>query len=280
MSAPTVYRLNGYLKEVFRRGLHFYILDFDRLAQTFGTTRRTVERARRTVEKWGRFEFKKRRIGRSFAVEVSDRHPAYKGVFPLGKKGNTNTPPGGGFQNFLSGRAADGLRRLKALAGWICRHELFPLHYDNCKVRWSFGHAWNFVLGLLKRGFARTAIVAAYHQALIQRHKDATDFALNHHRETLPRWVASSTVSLAREGLADGRTDSERVSERFRVLRQKPQGFPEKPPVSEKTLETEKTARLKRECAELRERLRQPSAPRPNEVVFKDYWEMRKCTAA
>jgi len=63
-------------------------------------------------------------------------------------------------------------------------------------VRYDARHAFNFALRWLRAGRLFNDIRDAYDAALHQRHKDATDWDLNH-GISLGKWEPSSTVSLA-----------------------------------------------------------------------------------
>ncbi|MBA3849335.1 MAG: hypothetical protein C0502_04990 [Opitutus sp.] len=177
--------------------------------------------ARRTVE-WAlawlrrshwqeRFAFRKLRVGRVYVVEVSDRNP--RPLSPTPPIPAVRSERFGNTAGRISAETARG--KLGRLAAFLARHELAPAHWDNCKVRFGFGHAFNFALSALVRGFDRNRIRRAYESALHRRHRDATDLGLNTGRPTTVRWEPSSTVSLARTLLADGREDAERIAEQI-----------------------------------------------------------------
>ncbi len=208
-------RLKGYLRAVFDSGLPSWEFDFAAITRRTGMSRRTVERALAWLrENDLTFKFLKRRVGRSYAVRVSDRQkiPPFP-PHPLSPHGNSY-----GIKSNTAGRVSgqgpvsqpQASREINRLAGFVARRDLAPLHWDNCKVHFRFAHAFNFAAAALARGFAKAVIVAAYEAALIRRHRDATDAG--------KIFEPSSTVTLARELLADRRTDLTRVRHRFAVL--------------------------------------------------------------
>lgn len=209
---PTHIRLAAYLREIFRRGVGSYEIKFDTLARRLDVSQRSVERAVARLQLGEEFVWKTIRVGRSFAVVVSDRQPLNKGVFFASRK-KMEIPRrcAPGFDSTSSpvaaARANDGARH--RFAAWLARHPLVGAHWDNIKVRWRFAHAFSFALDALARGCEQSAIIEAYVAALHQRHKDATDADLNGGRRRIV-WEPSSTVSLARAelGLSPHRTVS------------------------------------------------------------------------
>lgn len=217
--APIHVRLRAYIREVFRRGCSSYPLEFDTLARRLDVSRRTIERGVARLRAAGEFVFETRRVGRSFAVQVSDRHPSNKGVFsPTERKKETRA----------RARLSAYQPRTKptaALAACVSRRDLAGLHWDNCKVQFRFPHAFLFAFRALCAGHTVGAIVRAYDAAVHQRHKDATDHDLNHGAH-LTRWEPSSTVTLAAEHLArDTRTNAERWAEFLGVGATPPAGW-------------------------------------------------------
>jgi hypothetical protein len=220
-TAPIQKRLAGYFRTVLARlgAGKAYSICFDTLARRLDVSRRTVERGVAALRTSPAFLFKTLRVGRSFAVQVSDRHPSNKGVFsPTERKKETRAVA----------RLSAFKPRTKAiigLAACIARNDLQGLHWDNCKVRFQFPHAFLYAFRALNEGHARVAISGAYDLALHQRHKDATDHDLNN-GANLTRWEPSSTVSLAAERLrTDGRTAAERWAEFFGVGAVAPAGW-------------------------------------------------------
>lgn len=213
-------RVAGYLRGVFSAGLASWDFRFDQVARGLGVSRRTVERALAWLREHCRdFKFSTRRVGRSYAVRVSARQkasPPSRALPPrccLRQSGNTQ-----GRISATSGKlSVAGARKLAGFAGFIARRDLAALHYDNCKVHFRFAHAFNFALAALRRGFAQRAIVQAYETALLRRHRDATDYGLSQGKAV--KFEPSSTVSLARTLLADGREDAERIAARLEELR-------------------------------------------------------------
>lgn len=214
-SAPICVRLNAYLIAVFAKGTRVYTVDFDALARSFKCTRRTVEMAVKKVREGGRFVFKTVRVGRSYAVQVSDRNPCIKGVFSLKRKKEIpNTTPAARVleksSNWVSKPAP---RRIRALAGFIARNELGRLHRAATRTLFRLGHALNFATQALHAGHARADIVDAYRYAL-----RSVDDELSH-RPAGERWEPSSLVKLARRRLADGLSAAARVAIRRDALR-------------------------------------------------------------
>lgn len=224
-------RLKGYLRGVFAARMPSWDFDFAKIVRATGMSRRTVERALAWLrENDGDFIFLTRRVGRSYAVRVSDRHfrPPFP-PHPLSPHGNSfgidrNTA------GRISGQAAipkpqgtkpalkQPSREINRLAGFVARRDLAALHWDNCKVLFRFAHAFNFAAAALARGFDRRAIVAAYETALHRRHRDATDLGMNRGEATTVRFEPSSTVTLAKTLLGDGLRDMVRVRRRLAAL--------------------------------------------------------------
>jgi len=212
-------RVAGYLRSIFSAGMPSWDFDFAQVARGLGVSRRTVERAVAWLRKNDRaLKFSTRRVGRSFAVRVSARQkaaPSLRTSLPrcrLRRKENT-----AGRVCATSGKLSKvGDAKLTRLACFIAKHELASLFWDNCKIRFRFSHAFNFARSALRRGFSCAMIVRAFERALIRRHGDATDCGLR--RGCVVIFEPSSTVSLARTLLADGREDSERVAERLALL--------------------------------------------------------------
>lgn len=74
------------------------------------------------------------------------------------------------------------------------------LHWDNCKVIYSPGHAFNYARDMLVRGISYELILDGYEQGLSAMHASATDYGLLIGNPRL-RFVASSTVSRARSAV-------------------------------------------------------------------------------
>lgn len=222
-AAPlSVVRLHRYLEGVFKHGLRWYHLDFDAIARRTGMSRRTLERAVAWIRThWPvRFSIRTRRIGRVFAVQISDRQTRPLSPTPpipaVSFRKDRNTA---GRLSALTARlTAKGCNALRRLAAFVARRELEPLHWDNCKVAYRFAHAYRFALSALLLGHERQRIAHAYRIALHRRHGDATDYGLNRDCAVSVRWEPSSTVSLAASLLADGRTDGERIAARLESL--------------------------------------------------------------
>ncbi|MBI5692391.1 MAG: hypothetical protein HZC55_20100 [Verrucomicrobia bacterium] len=181
-----------------------YVVNFDLIAARLGVSRRSVERAVSTLRRRGTFQWKTIRVGRSFAVTVSDRQPSNKGVFFASRKKEIKTPrrEAPDFKSAILPTRPDlpPAGDYRDLAAWLARHPLALAHWDNCKVAWRFPHAFSFALDALKRGHPKSAIITAYTAALHRRHQDATDVDLNGSK-VRAIWEPSSTVSLARTQL-------------------------------------------------------------------------------
>lgn len=209
-------RLNAYLLAVFAKGTRVYTIDFDALSRSFKCTRRTVEMAVAKVRSGDRFIFRTVRVGRSYAVQVSDRNPCIKGVFLLTKKKeipNTTPQPARALEKSSGWVSKPAPRRIQALAAWLARHELAKIHRAGARTMFRIGHALNFAVDALHAGHARADITDAYRYAL--RSVDA-DLA---HLPPAVRWEPSSLIKLARRRLADGLTAAARVSIRRAALR-------------------------------------------------------------
>ncbi len=219
MTAAIHVRLKSYLATIFRRGLRSYSLDFDTLARRLNVSRRTVERGVATIRTAEQFIFRTIRVGRSYVVQVSDRHPSIRGVLsPTGIKTETLRPAG---ISAFKPRS----RKIAALAAVVARTDLAGQHWDNCKVQFRFPHAFLFAFRALSEGHALKAIVHAYDLAVHQRHKDATDYDLNHGAH-LTKWQPSSTVTLAEEILRrDTRTSDVRWAEFLGIGLDLPEGW-------------------------------------------------------
>jgi hypothetical protein len=215
--ASVLVRLTAYLRTVLGRGVRTYPLNFDKLAKSFGCTRRAVEYAMQKLRAApGNFIFRTVRVGSVYVATVSERNRIQDGSFSYGKKNNHNTPPAAsGFKNSTSAWRTDlpPSAKILSLAAWLARHELGKAHRAKSRTMFRFAHAYNFAATSLHAGHARTDIVKAYRQAL----RDI-DVDLAH----LPQgtvWEPSSLIRLARRRLADGLNTPERVAFRRRVLR-------------------------------------------------------------
>ena len=214
-SAPISVRLNAYLLAVFAKGTRVYTVDFDALARSFSCTRRTVEMAMKKVREAARFVFRTVRVGRSYAVQVSDRNPCIKGVFLLTKKKkipNTAPQPARGLEKSSNWVSKPAPRRVQALGAWLARHELAKIHRAGARTMFRVGHALNFATEALHAGHARADIADAYRYALRSVDADLS------HLPPAVRWEPSSLVKLARRRLADGLTAARRVAMRYQAL--------------------------------------------------------------
>lgn len=219
----SAFRVYRYLCGVFRNGLHWWRLDFDRIARGTGLSRRTIERAIAFIRAhWRtRFDCLTRRIARVFVVEIWDRQKRPPSPTPLSpwafaERKTFQKHAGAGFAAKRL-PCPPKLAPLRRLAAFLARYRLAPCHWDNCKVVYRFGHAFLFALSALKRGFDKTAVVSAYDTALHKRHADAVDSALNRYGAAVS-WEPSSTVSLAKRLLEDGRNDPDRIRDRIDAL--------------------------------------------------------------
>lgn len=79
------------------------------------------------------------------------------------------------------------------------KRRLEGLHWDNCKVIYSPGMAFCYALDMIALNHDSKRIVRYYDIALSRRHGLATDLGLARGRPREFRFVASSTVSLARQ---------------------------------------------------------------------------------
>lgn len=220
----SVFRVYGYLCGVFRHGLHWWRVDFARIAKALGLTCRTVETAVAFIRvHWkSKFHFQKLRIGRLWHLEIWDRKNGSPSPIPLSpwafaKQKTMKKHAGAGFASKQRPeRRIDAPPALLRLAGFVVRHQLRPCHWDNCKVTFRFAHAFGFAIRALLRGYDKRTVVLVYERALHKRHRDATDYQLN--RGTDRPWEPSSVVTLATRLLADGRSDCARISERLTAL--------------------------------------------------------------
>lgn len=213
---PVIVRLTAYLSAIFRKGTRVYTVDFVTLARAFTCTKRTVESAVAALRKDERFIFKTVRIGRSYAVQVSDRNASIKGVFSLPRKkeiqNNTGSCP------VLSKNSPRWIskpppRKILALAGFVARNVLGKLHRAESRTMFRFAHAYRFATDALHAGFGRDEIAEAYRYAL----RSVDDELAHLPRET--RWEPSSLVRLARRRLRDGLDAGQRVRHRAALLR-------------------------------------------------------------
>jgi len=92
---------------------------------------------------------------------------------------------------------------MNRLAHILCKEELYRMHYDNCKIQWTYGIAHKYCNEALNQGWHRDSIISAYYDSLIDCHGRATDQSMADN--CTHRWVNSSTVAgawkiLHREG--------------------------------------------------------------------------------
>jgi len=90
-------------------------------------------------------------------------------------------------------------RKLRRLAFAMARHDLKEEHWDNCKVRHSYRHAFNYAVRELEAGCNRKTITKAYELALRSVHAQAVDQGVVEPNA----WEPSSTVCRARGILAE-----------------------------------------------------------------------------
>ena len=212
-------RLIAYLSAVFAKGTRVYNVDFNALAKSFDCTRRTVEMAVKKVRESGRFIFKTIRSGRSYLVQVSGRNPSIKGVFLLTKKkriqNNTERQPAQVFKKSSLWASKPAPRRIQALAGWVCRKVLAPIHRAESRTMFRFGHAYNFAVAALHAGHSKADVADSWRYAL-----RSVDSDLAHLPKSI-RWEPSSLVIVARRHLSDGLSAPDRVSLRWQALNRK-----------------------------------------------------------
>lgn len=208
---PVVERLERYFATCQSRGAEYIRFNLEVFARRLGVSVRSIKYARDKLEQSG-WQIRKSRVGRSFALFVvfdQPERPVHSAT--LSNRGdfstrNNNKPAVGG--GSLPSKA------MRGKAAVMARKELHPLHWDNCKVLYRFGHAFRYALRGLVAGYADEAIVRAYDAALHQRHKDATDSGLGSGNPKA-KWEPSSTVSLAAEMLGKGESPE---PERHRFL--------------------------------------------------------------
>ena len=90
--------------------------------------------------------------------------------------------------------------KTRKLAMWIARNEIQDEFWDNCKVRHSMPHCFNYVFDELRLGCNRNTIVRAFRMALEDVHGLAVDKGVTESGS----WAPSSVVARARRILADG----------------------------------------------------------------------------
>ena len=90
--------------------------------------------------------------------------------------------------------------KTRKLAMWIARNEIQDEFWDNCKVRHSMPHCFNYVFDELRLGCNRKTIVRAFRMALEDVHGLAVDKGVTESGS----WAPSSVVARARRILADG----------------------------------------------------------------------------
>lgn len=187
--AATLRRVRGYVASAVSRGATLPLasliadaLDLFDLSRSVRMMRYYVAALRESAQV---YVFRKR-IGRSFVLYVRSRHRVKI------HRATRNTI---GSRRIEENAGTAGLSRLRRFAFGLGRL-LTAEHWDNCKVRPDARHAFRFAWRCLRAGYPFHEIRAAYSAALHQRHKDATDFGLNHGTPTA-LWEPSSTVTLA-----------------------------------------------------------------------------------
>jgi hypothetical protein len=112
-----------------------------------------------------------------------------------------------------NGISPKGSARLRRKTGAIV-DRLERLHWDNCKVQFDRGTAWNFVFESIRAGHSEKRILNAYDIALHRLHGTATDLGQT--------FALSSTVARARKWLdaQDSLSPAERISEFYQSRRQ------------------------------------------------------------
>ena len=189
--AATIRRVRGYVASAVARGATLPLasliadaLDLFDLSRSVRMMRYYVAALRESAQVY----VFRRRVGRSFVLYVRSRSR------PKIHRAMRNTI---GSRRIEENAGSAGLSRLRGFAFGLGR-VLLGKHWDNCKVRPDLRHAFRYAWRSLRAGHAFHDIVAAYDSALHQRHKDATDFGLNHGTPTA-LWEPSSTVTLAAE---------------------------------------------------------------------------------
>lgn len=204
--AATQRRVLSYLRGAIDKGATLPLVDLiKRALSRFGLERgeRMIRHYIAAVRTDPSLYVFKARCGRSFVLFFRSRTRAKRpdATPRRTQKRPQNSPCNGYLIGSLKGLksnagAGSGLSRLRGFAfalARICARR----HWDNCKVRWSNRHAFNFCFRWLRAGRLTEDILSAYDSALHQRHKDATDFGLNNDCAVEVRWELSSTVSLA-----------------------------------------------------------------------------------
>lgn len=189
--AATLRRVRGYVASAVSRGATLPLADLIRDALDLFEIERSTRMVRyyiAALRSSAQLYLFKRRVGRSFLVFVRSR------CRPKIHRAIANTIGSRRIEENAGSAGSSKLRRFAFGLGRV----LLGKHWDNCKVRPDLRHAFRYAWRSLRAGHRFDAILAAYDSALHQRHKDATDFGLNH-GTPLAQWEPSSTVTLAAE---------------------------------------------------------------------------------
>ena len=187
--AATIRRVRGYVASAVSRGATLPLasliadaLDLFEIERSTRMVRYYIAALRSSAQVY----VFRRRIGRSFVVFARARHRVkiHRAI--------ANTI---GSRRIEENAGSAGDSKLRRFAFGLGR-VLLGKHWDNCKVRPDLRHAFRYAFRSLRAGHRFDDILAAYDSALHQRHKDATDFGLNHGTPTA-LWEPSSTVTLA-----------------------------------------------------------------------------------
>lgn len=111
--------------------------------------------------------------------------------------------------------------RIHAKAHWLSKR-LRTKFYDNCKVKCCMPMLFKFTKNALQNGFEDKIIETKFSRALLVRHADATDMALNLGNPSF-KFEMSSTVSLANQYLRakEHKTVCERWNNLIEIIFQK-----------------------------------------------------------
>jgi hypothetical protein len=210
-------RLRGYLLRPLRDGRRVLVVNLRAFCKVTFYSYRTAQAALAELRRLDpQFSFETVRIGRSFRVRVSLRTPYIKGGFSLrknkeeietrgGAQGNRNArrPAAPGISVFYDWIRTDQAKTSRK-AAWIAR-QLKAEHWQAdpdgfggtpCRIRYEFGHAWNYARRALAAGFAAVAVVEAYKRALNRCNEAAAAQAEFLGSRFIP-WAPSSTVNRA-----------------------------------------------------------------------------------
>jgi hypothetical protein len=210
-------RLRGYLLRPLRDGRRVLVVNLRAFCKVTFYSYRTAQAALAELRRLDpQFSFETVRIGRSFRVRVSLRTPLYSsGGSSLRKNDkmqtrtapraacNVKRPASPGVSVFYSWERTDQAKTSRK-AAWIAR-QLAAEHWTAgaddfggtaCRIRYEFGHAWNYARRALGAGFAAVAVIEAYKRALNRCNEDAASQA-EFLGARFIAWAPSSTVTRA-----------------------------------------------------------------------------------